>query len=188
MGRPLGRCVHPRQMAKGGGARRDAVRKRSLGNCGPRMSGELVLARMDNSAAVFFANYGAGRVPQLAMMARGIKDLEATLRRTAVALRITGRGNPAADASSRLSVRARGQDPHPGRELRARLRTDVGGRCGPIDVGMLSGDDGPNARGPRYRSPADSAFEGPLAGGQLWRPPRTDPIELVIFFGFFALL
>ena len=152
----------------------------------PRPSPTLTTARVVYRSSQW--NFWQGWIiPQLAMMARGIKDLEATLRRTAVALRITGRGNPAADASSRLSVRARGQDPHPGRELRARLRTDVGGRCGPIDVGMLSGD-GPNARGPRYRSPADSAFEGPLAGGQLWRPPRTDPIELVIFFGFFALL
>ena len=47
------------------------VLRRSLESWGPQMSGKLVLARVDNTKAVPFANYGARRAPQLAMMARG---------------------------------------------------------------------------------------------------------------------
>ena len=60
------------------------------------MSGKLVLARMDNSLAVAYANYGAGRSPELAMLARDAKELEAS--------HIAGRRNTVADALFRFTV------------------------------------------------------------------------------------
>ena len=52
------------------------------------LAGKLVLARMDNSAAVSYANYGADRAPRLAMLAREIKEREVALGRTVAALHI----------------------------------------------------------------------------------------------------
>ena len=49
---------------------------------GPQMSGQLVLAQMDTSPAVAYANYGAGRSSQLATLARDIRELGASLRCT----------------------------------------------------------------------------------------------------------
>ena len=84
--------------------------ERSFGCWGPRMdklgSGKSALQRMGNTTALSYANYGAGRVPQLAMLARGIKELEVSLRCAAAALRVAGRANSVADALPRFSVRA----------------------------------------------------------------------------------
>ena len=76
------------------------VLKRLLESWGPQMSGKSVLARMDNTTAVSCANYGDGRVPQLATLARGVKELE--LRCIAAALRTAGRGDSVADALARF--------------------------------------------------------------------------------------
>ena len=89
---------------------------------------------MDNTPAVSSANYSARRVPQLAVLARGIKTLEVTLRCTTVAFRIAGRGSAVADALSRFFALVRGQGPSPGRELPAKFREVVEGRRGPMDV------------------------------------------------------
>ena len=51
--------------------------KTALEPWGDRLSGNLVLARMDNSTAAAYANYGAGRVPLLTKLARSIEELEA---------------------------------------------------------------------------------------------------------------
>ena len=101
------------------------------------MSSKSFITRMDNSA-----NYAAGRGPQLATLARGIIELVASVRRTAVALHVAGRDNSVTDASPRSSARARGQDPYPALELRARFRKGVESRCGPMDVYMMASDDG----------------------------------------------
>ena len=87
----------------------------SLESWGPQMSGKLALPRVDNTTPVSYANYGAGRVPQLAMLARRVKELEVTSR-------IAARCNAVADAVSRFSARAQGQVPFPSRGLRAAFR------------------------------------------------------------------
>ena len=71
---------------------------------GTQMPGRLVLARMDNLTAVAHANYGAGRSPQPAMLARDIEELVASSRCAVAALHIAGRRNAVADALSRLTV------------------------------------------------------------------------------------
>ena len=45
---------------------------------------------------------------------------------------------------------------------------------------MLARTDGPNAWGPQFRSPSNSAFEGPLPPGQLRLFPRIDMIDRVL--------
>ena len=52
------------------------------------VAGKLVLARIDNGAALSYANYGGGRAPRLAMLAREIKEREVALGRTVAALHI----------------------------------------------------------------------------------------------------
>ena len=77
------------------------------------LAGKLVLARMGNSAAVSYANYGAGRALRLAMLARDIKEREVPIERIVAALHISGRGDAVADALSRFSIRVRGLGPRP---------------------------------------------------------------------------
>ena len=100
---------------------------------------------MARTTAVSYANCGAGRVPLLAMLARGIKELESSSRCTAAALRIAGKDNSAADALPRVSVCLRGQGPRPGRGLRAKFRKDVEKRRGPMNVDMVANGKGTNA-------------------------------------------
>ena len=109
------------------------------------------------------ANDGAGRVSRLALLARSIKELEVPLGCTAVALHIAGRRNAVADALPRFTIRARGLDPYPRRGLRPKFRREVVERCGAIDSDMLARDGGPNAWGPQFRPPLNSAFDGPVA-------------------------
>ena len=112
--------------------------------------------------------------PQLAILARGMKELEASSRCTVAAVHIAGKYNSVSDSLPRFSGRAQGQDLYLGRGLRSKRRREVGNRCGPMDVDMMANDEGTNAWASRYRPPANSAFEGPLPNGQLWRPPRTN--------------
>ena len=85
-----------------------------------------------------------------------------------------------ADALSRFSIRARGLDPYPERELRWRYRKEVEARCGAVDVDMMASDDGHNAWVPNFRSPSNSALEGPLPWGRLWRFPRIEMVDLAL--------
>ena len=147
---------------------------------GQHVAGKLVLVRMDNAAAASYANYGAGRAPTLALLARKIKGREVVLGCTIAAFHIAGRGDAAADALPRFSIRVRGPDLYPEREIRRRYRKEVEARCGAADVDMMAGDDGRNAWAPNFRSPSNSALEGPLPRGRLWRFPRIEMVELVL--------
>ena len=49
----------------------------ALESWGDLLAGKFVVARMDNSTAAAYANYGAGRVPLLTQLARSIEELEA---------------------------------------------------------------------------------------------------------------
>ena len=109
-----------------------------------------------------------------------MKDLEVAPGCTAVALHIAGRRNSVADALSRPAIRVCGLDPRPRRDLRPEYRRGVIGRCGAIDVELPTRDDGPDAWEPEFRSPSNSAFEGPLPAGQLWRFPRVDMVDLAL--------
>ena len=156
------------------------VLNRALETWRPLLAGKLALDRMDNGAAASYANYGAGRVSQTTALAREIKEREVARGRTLVALRIAGKDNSAADASSRFSIRARGSGPYPDRELRWRFRQVSQRCCGAVDVDMLASDDGRNAWVPDFRPPSNSAFEGPLPPGRLWRLPRIEMVELAL--------
>ena len=102
--------------------------KTALEPWGDRLSGNLVLARMDNSTAAAYANYGAGRVSHLTLLARSIKELETLLGCTAVALHNAGRRNALADALCRagawirIGIRAGGCGPTSARGGRALWR------------------------------------------------------------------
>ena len=128
---------------------------------------KLVLVRMDNSTAVSYANYGAGRVGTLTALARRIKDQEVTLGCTIVALHIAGGDNSIADALSRFSIRVRGLDPFPECALRWRFRKKVALRCRAADTDIMASDDGRNAWAPAFRSPFNSMLEGFLPWGRL---------------------
>ena len=129
------------------------VLNRSLETWRQQVAQKLVLVRMDNTAAVSYANYGAGRVSTLTQLARRIKDREVILGCTVVALHIAGSDNSLADALSRFSIKVRGLDPYPERALRWRYRKEVALRCGNVDADMMASDDGRNAWVPVYRSP-----------------------------------
>ena len=124
------------------------VLKTALESWGDLPSGKLVLVRMDDSTAVAYANYGAGRVAHLALLARSFKELEAPRGCAVVARHIPGWRNAVADALSRFTVRARGLGPFPHRELRPRYRQEVVECCGAVDFDMLARDDSSNAWGP----------------------------------------
>ena len=49
-----------------------------------------------------------------------------------------------------------------------------------MHVDMMASFGGSNAWRSQYRPPSNSAFEGPLPSGRLWRFPRTDLIELAL--------
>ena len=155
------------------------VLNRALETWGQHVAQKLVLVRMDNSAAASYANYGAGRVSTLTALARKIKGREVVLGCTVVALHIAGSDNSVADALSRFSIRVRGLDPYPERALRWRFRKEVALRCGEVDADMMASDDGHNAWAPVYRSPSNSALEGPLPWGRLWWFPRYDMVDIV---------
>ena len=76
---------------------------------------------------------------------RGIVETEIALCCTEVFLHIAGRGNAAADAFSRFTLKASGGDPYPDRKLRARFRTQVAPRRGRVHVDMMARGDGANA-------------------------------------------
>ena len=142
------------------------------------LAGKLVLARMDNSTAVAYANPGAGCASQLTVVARKIKEREVAMGCSVAALHIAGRGNSVADFLSRFSIRVRGMRPYPERELRWRFRIEVGRLCGPVDVDVLASDGGRNSWVANFRPPSNSAFEGPLPHRRLWWPPRLEMAEL----------
>ena len=45
---------------------------------------------------------------------------------------------------------------------------------------VMASDNGHNAWAPNYRSPPNSALEGPLPWGRLWWFPRYDVVDLVV--------
>ena len=135
---------------------------------------------MGNIAAAPYANYGAGRVPTLTLLARKVKGREVASGCTIAALHIAGKDNAVADSLSRFSIRVRGLGPYPESELRWRRRKEVEARCGAADVDMMASDDGRNAWAPNFRSPSNSALEGPPPWGRLWWFPRIAMADLVL--------
>ena len=134
---------------------------------------------MDNTTAVSYANYGAGRVSTLTQLARRIKGRGVVLGCTVAALHIAGSDNSLAGALSRFPIKVRGLDPYPERAPRRRYRKEVVLRRGTADADVMASDDGRNAWAPVYRSPSNSALEGPLPWGRLWWFPRYDMVDLV---------
>ena len=187
----------PARRARVGGVPRwvaDSFRARGLsrawknvsigGGCGrwARLSanGESWSAGSRFSAAVAYANHGAGRPLPRALLARRIKELEAYRRYAFVALRIAGGDTSVAGALSRVTSKVSGGDLLAGREPRNRFREQVEARCGRVDVDMVARDEGSNAPRPVSRSPWDSAFEGPLPAERLGRFPCVHMIEPVM--------
>ena len=80
------------------------VLRRSLESRGGLLAGERVLVQMDNSAAVSYANYGAGRAPHLTLLARDAAEREVAIGRAVVAFHIASKDNAVADAMSRFSI------------------------------------------------------------------------------------
>ena len=113
-------------------------------------------------------------------MARGIKEYEIGFECTAAALHVAGKDKTIAGALARFSIKSPGGDPSPDRELRPKFRAMPVRRCRSTDVDMTSDDRGLNACRDHFRSPAQSAFEGPLPPGRMWRPPRVDLIDVAL--------
>ena len=88
--------------------------------------------------------------------------------------------NTVADALSRFTVKASGGDPFSDRQLRPEFRATAGRHCGAMDVAVMSDDRCPDAWPDRFRSPARSAFEGPLPAGELWWFPFVDLIDVAL--------
>ena len=137
------RCAWPKtEMREGVNWKELWVLREPMKKRGPQMSGKLVLARMDSSAAVSYANRGAGRPPQVTTLPDDVKELEVSLRRAAAALRIAGRRRTVADAPSRSTVWAHGEDQYPDRELRLKVCGEGGDHCGRMGVDMMASDVG----------------------------------------------
>ena len=69
--------------------------------------------RIDNSAAATYANYGAGRSPELTMVARGMEGLGISVPCTLATACIAGDCNIVAGALSRVERQASGRDKVP---------------------------------------------------------------------------
>ena len=76
----------------------------ALNTWGESVKDKLVLARMGNEAAAYYANMAAGRPPPSKRQALVIKDLETVLSRSAAALNIPGLRNSVVDAWSRIEM------------------------------------------------------------------------------------
>ena len=87
-----------------------------------------MLIRTGSSKAAPYVNYSVGRAPHPAQLARGIKELEASVICAVVALHLAGKDNSVADALPRFSIRARGSGPFAERELRHKYRLEVSRR------------------------------------------------------------
>ena len=106
---------------------------------GDLVRGKLVLVRMDSATAVAYANRGANR------LACAIKERVKRPGCTATALPIKGRRNTAADALSRFSLGATGDDPRPDQGLPGLFRDRVEATCGHLDVDKVARGDSSNA-------------------------------------------
>ena len=134
---------------------------------------------MGVATAVAFANHASDRSSQLARLARGIREYEIGLERTAAALLVAGKDNIISGELPRFATKASGGDPPPDKELRPKSRAMVVERCGSPDVDVMPDGGGMNAWRDRFRSSAQSASEGPLLSGQLRWFPRVDLIDVV---------
>ena len=121
------------------------VLEAALESRGDYAAGRFALVRLGNSSLVPYVNFGKGKVPRLSRLARNMEEREVALGCTEVALHIAGKDNAAADTLSRCAIWVRGLGPYPERELRQKLRKEVIGRRGNIDVDMLASGDGSNA-------------------------------------------
>ena len=84
--------------------------------------GILEFFRMGEGTAPVYANDIRGRSPAPTLLVQRLKELEISLRRNAVALRIRGLGDAVAGALSHFAAHASGIDPSPYRFLRSRFR------------------------------------------------------------------
>ena len=85
------------------------------------LNGKLIYAKIDNSCAVHYVNVGAGRIPELAALAKDIRLEETRLGIERVAVHIPGEQNVTPDALSRLALEVSIRDAHGDRGLRKRL-------------------------------------------------------------------
>ena len=107
------------------------------------------------------------------MLARDMKELEAPLQCTAVALRIAGGQNTVADALSRLGARAHSGGQCPGRELRRKFRRDKGSPLWPYGCGYHGDWRWFECAVHRVPAPAHLRARGPAAPGKAVAvPPR----------------
>ena len=141
---------------------------------------KLFLTRMDNPAAVAYANYGAGRSPRVTRLAPGVKARELPCEATAAALHIPGNDNQIAGALPRYLFSANSGDLCPGRELRSCLRAQVEAACGEMDVDMTAADNESDAWDPAYRSPAKSSLRARFRAADCGGPPQTVTVELAL--------
>ena len=173
-----GRPLHPGKwfrLGRQGGIWEELwVLRKTLQTWRELLAGDLVVARMNNSTAIAYADYGAGRVPRLTMLGREVEEREVAIGCAVAALHISVGGSMVADTPSRFSVQVRGLGPYPERELRKKFRSEAQCRCGTVVFDMIARNDGLNARGPSFRPPPSSAFEGPLLPGRLWRFPSFE--------------
>ena len=121
----------PRETDPGAFGERDASRAHAnYARMPTAVRGKLIQWRAWATDPAAYANYGAGRSPQLTQVARRGEDLEASRGSTLVAPHIAVEGVPIAGALPRLTIEASGGDPCPDRELRGRFRANVEDGCG----------------------------------------------------------
>ena len=141
-----GRPLHPGKwfrLGRQGGIWEELwVLRKTLQTWRELLAGDLVVARMNNSTAIAYADYGAGRVPRLTMLGREVEEREVAIGCAVAALHISVGGSMVADTPSRFSVQVRGLGPYPERELRKKFRSVVQGRCGTVVFDMMARGDG----------------------------------------------
>ena len=146
------------------------------------LNGKLIYAKMDNSCAVHYVNVGAGRIPELAALAKDIRLEETRLGIESVAVHIPGEQNVTPDALSRLALEVSKRDVHGDRGLRKRLFKQIENVVGQFTVDGMADDAGYNAQCVRFHSPSDSFFEADLSGERVWLFPPEDIIYTLLQF------
>ena len=143
---------------------------------------KLVLLKSDNTCAVHYVNAGAGRIGELADLAKAIRLQEVALGVESVAIHIMGESNVTADGLSRMMVLQKVRDQFPDRSLRRRLFRQISAVVGTFDIDALAADDGHNTQCPHWHSPSFSFFERPIDASLIWCFPPTDLLPLVLTF------
>ena len=140
------------------------------------LRGWRVVFRMDNTAAIHYVNFRAGRIFDLANLAEELELAERAAGCWCLAVHLAGAANVVADAGSRDSRFADRWNNDPYREavFKRTVMEQLIRAHGPFDCDLFCDREGLSAQAPRWYHPGNTAFEADVLGSCVWaHPPRS---------------